>query len=73
MKDLFTDYQLDLMSVVRQCGLDLFYICFSLVKLLKDIVKDPTESLEDSGCSCFFKGESVSEPSQTLWFNSACH
>lgn len=69
MKDLFTNSQFGVVSVGRQGGLDLFCTCFSLVKLFKDIIKDPTESLEDSVCSCISKGKSASEPSQTLQFN----
>lgn len=72
MNDLFTNSQFDVVSVGRQGVLVLFCICFSLVKLLKDLVKDPTESLEDSGYNCISKGKSASEPSQTLQLNCAC-
>lgn len=55
MNDLFTNSQFDVVSVGRWGGLVLSCICFSSVKLLKDLVKDPTESLEDSGYNCMSK------------------
>lgn len=72
MNDLFTNSQFDVVSVGRWGGLVLSCICFSSVKLLKDLVKDPTESLEDSGYNCMSKGKSASEPFQTLQFSCAC-
>lgn len=72
MNDLFTSSQFDVVSVGRQGGLVWFCICFPLVKLLKDLVKDLTESLEDSGYNCISKGKRATEPFQTLRFNCAC-
>lgn len=43
----------------------LFCICFSITKLLKELLRDPTESLEDSGYNCVSKEKCAGALSDT--------
>lgn len=55
MNDSPINAQLDAVSAGRGAELVSFVFVFSSAKLSKDFLKDPTESLEDSGYNCVSK------------------